>query len=115
MIVILDVAKGQAYNFKYRKDAAEFIGVSLPTLRTWLAEPFYLHKTSIITITTDEKILKSNRELLKRHIEKIGEMEIKFERTNGTPVDLQRVDNQNKDVPINGTRPQRTAPVDRAG
>ena len=109
MIVILDTAKGQAYNFKFRKEAAEFIGVSLPTLRGWLAEPFYLYKTLIITHTTNEKILKSNRELLKRHIEKIGE----DERTNGKAVDLPGVVDQNQNIPIDNPRPEEPAHMDR--
>ena len=51
MIVILDTAKGEKHDFKFRNEAAQFIGVSLPTLRSWLKEPFYLHKTLIITYT----------------------------------------------------------------
>jgi len=110
MVIILDTAKGEAYNFKFRKEAAEFMGVSLPTLRSWLAEPFYLYKTLIITHTSDEKVTKSNRELLKRHIQKIGELE----RKNGEPVNLPGVVDQHKDV--RGTerpRSERPAPVGR--
>lgn len=115
MIVILDTAAGQDYNFRFRKDAAEFIGISQPVLRTWLKEPFYLHKTLIITHTSNEKVLRSNRELLKRHIQKIGEVEIEIQRTNGEAVDLSGVDLKHEDVSVEDSRPQRTAPVDRAG
>jgi hypothetical protein len=64
MIVILDTAKGEKHEFKFRKDAAEFISVSLPTLRTWLKEPFYLHKTLIITYTNgkSKKSIEANLE-----------------------------------------------------
>jgi len=109
MIVILDTATGEAYNFKFRKEAGEFIGVSLPVLRLWLKEPFYLYKTLIITNTTNEKVLKSNRELLKRHIRKIGEVE----RNNGQAVDVPGVVDQHEDVSVKDSRPERPAPVDR--
>ena len=76
MIVILDISNGDALNFKTRKMAAEFIGCSLPTLRTWLAKPFYLHQTFIITKTDNEKVQRSNRKLLKKHMAKIRQEEI---------------------------------------
>jgi len=63
MIVILDTASGEAYNFKFRKDSAEFIGVSVPTLRGWLQEPFFLYKTLIITEAGNGKIESSLRAL----------------------------------------------------
>lgn len=65
MVVILDTAKGQAHNFTTRTAAAEFIGVSRPTLRGWLKSPFYLYKTLIITHTSNEKIKESREALFK--------------------------------------------------
>ena len=111
MIVILDTANGQAYNFKTRVEASQFLGVSRPTLRTWLASPFYLYRTLIITHTSNEKVIRSNRELLKRHIEKIGE----DERNNGTPVDLSGAVDKDKVVSPDHSRPQRQAAMDRTG
>lgn len=71
MIVILDTASGEAYNFKYRKDSAEFIGVSVPTLRGWLQNPFFLHKNLIITEAGNGKMESSLRALqnLRKRIE----------------------------------------------
>jgi len=61
MIVILDTEKGRALNFRYRKEGALFLDVSQPTLRKWLKEPFYLHKTFIITSTGNGKIEESQK------------------------------------------------------
>jgi len=63
MIVIIDTEKGEAYNFKTRKDAGKFIGVSMPTLRGWLEHPFFLYRKFIITMTGNEKIEKSKKAL----------------------------------------------------
>jgi len=63
MIIVLDTAQGQAFNFKTRREAGEFIGVSRPTLREWLKSPFYLHKSLIITHTSNEKVEESRKAL----------------------------------------------------
>lgn len=76
MIIILDTSTGAAENFTTRNDAAEFIGVSRPTLRTWLTKPFFLYKTLIITHTSNEKVNKSKRALLKKQMEKFHSEEI---------------------------------------
>ena len=109
MIVILDTAKGQALNFKTRKEAAQFIGVSLPTLRSMLAEPFYLFKTLILTNTTHEKIKRGNRELVykdmrQREVDKINV---------ANKIHVQGVFDHMGDVPINGSRPEETTDVGR--
>jgi len=110
MIIILDTADGQAYNFRTRKEASEFLGVSRPTLRGWLTNQFYLYRTLIITHTSNEKITKSNRELLKRHIQKIGE----DEKVNGKAVDLPGVLHEVGDVLVDSPRSERTPQVDGA-
>ena len=89
MIVILDTAKGQKHEFKFRKDAAEFMGVSLPTLRTWLKEPYYLHKTLIITFTNNGTTKKTSS-------------------VSGS-------EDQEPIISINNSRPKRPAAMDRAG
>jgi len=109
MVVIIDTAKGQSYNFTTRKDAGEFIGVSLPTLRSWLAKPFYLYKTLIITNTTHEKVKKSNRALLKRHMAKIRQDEIDRVAT----IHVQGSFDHIGDIPINGSRPEKPAVMGR--
>jgi hypothetical protein len=88
MIVILDTAKGEKHEFKFRKDAAEFISVSLPTLRTWLKEPFYLHKTLIITFANNGTQKKAT---------------------------VQRSSDQEPIISLDNSRPNRTAEMDRAG
>ncbi len=55
MVVIIDTRSGRAYNFRFRKDAALLLGVSLPTLRGWLKNPFFLYRTFIITEATKSK------------------------------------------------------------
>ncbi len=105
MIVILDTAKGESYNFRFRKEAAEFMGVSLPTLRGWLGHPFFLYKTLIITHTSNEKIRRSNHALLKRHMEKIGNDESERRK----PANLSGVLLPLGDIPINNSRPQESA------
>jgi hypothetical protein len=62
-IVVLDLTTGESLNFETRKETAEFIGVSLPTLRGWLAAPFYLYQQFILTQTGNGKIEKSRRAL----------------------------------------------------
>ena len=110
MVVILDTADGQAYNFKTRKQAGEFIGVSLPTLRGMLGEPFFLYHSLIITNTTNEKVQKSNRALLKKTIRRMGQAEI--DRVNLANVQGSFPDN--RVVPIKGSRPKKnTANVDK--
>lgn len=63
MIAILDMTTGEAFNFKTRKETAQFIGVSLPTLRGWLKRPFYLHETFILTQIGNGKIERSRSAL----------------------------------------------------
>lgn len=108
MIVILDTAKGKAYNFRTRKEAGEFIGVSQPTLRAWLSEPFFLHKTLIITITSHEKVKKSNRALLKKAVEQFREIEIHNERM-AAKAPFQGVQPNGGQFPINGSRSDQPA------
>ncbi len=112
MIVIIDTSKGHAHNFKTRKDAGEFIGISLPTLRAWLRDPFYLHKTLIITHTSNEKVEKSNRALLKKKMAQFASEEI--DRVATAPkVEHVPVGDQNQDVPVNDSQSRRPAEVDR--
>ena len=99
MIVILDTTKGKAHNFGTRTAAAEFIGISRPVLRRWLKEPFYLHKTLIITHTSNEKVQQSKRALLKKKVAQFRKEEI------------QEIRDKNRDVPINGTRQKRASIV----
>jgi hypothetical protein len=63
MVIILDTRSGRAYNFRTRKSAGLFIGVSQPTLREWLKTPFFLHKFFIITETTKGKQRTSEKML----------------------------------------------------
>ena len=99
MIVILDTTEGEAYNFGTRTAAAEFIGVSTPTLRGWLTKPFYLHKSLIITHTSNEKVQQSKRALLKKKVAQFRKEEI------------QRVQPESGHVPINGSRSPEPSPV----
>ncbi len=111
MIVIIDAGKGIVYNFKTRKDAGEFIGVTRPTLRKWLTNPFYLHKTLIITHTSNEKVQQSNRALLKKKVAEFRTDEIN--RVKGLEVgDVQRIPAHVGSVPINDSRPEQTAVVE---
>jgi hypothetical protein len=105
MIVILDTAKGQSYNFKTRKEAGEFIGVSLPTLRGWLAAPFYLHESLIITHTSNEKIQTSRRALVKKQVRQIRQDEIDRVATAHVQGVFPHVGN----VPINGSQSEEPA------
>lgn len=114
MIVVLDTAKGHAHNFKTRKDAGEFIGISLPTLRAWLKEPFYLHKTLIITHTSNEKVKKSNRALLKKQMAQFASEAIDRVKASKRVEPVQGSADQNPDVPINGSRPEEPTDLDRA-
>jgi arginine/ornithine N-succinyltransferase beta subunit len=66
MIVIIDTKSGKTYNFKTRKSAGTFIGVSQPTLREWLKNPFYLYRVLIITETDKRKLQAGERELAER-------------------------------------------------
>jgi len=63
MIIVLDFSSGGVYHFRYRKTAAKFIGVSLPTFRKWLKEPFFLHKSLVIVSTSLEKARETEIEL----------------------------------------------------
>lgn len=99
MIVILDTTKGEAHNFTTRADAAKFIGISRPTLRIYLANPFYLYKTLIITYTSNEKVQRSKRALLKKQMAQFREEEI------------QRVLPENRNVPVNDSRSEQPAEV----
>lgn len=112
MIVILDTAKGKDYNFTTRKDAGEFIGVSRPTLRGWLKSPFYLHKSLIITHTSNEKVQRSKRALLKKKMAQFASEEI--DRV-GKAQEVERisVSNQSGDVRINNSRSVEPAEVER--
>ena len=99
MIVILDTTKGRSFNFGTRTAAAEFIGVSRPTLRGWLKNPFYLHKTLIITHTSNEKVQQSKRALLKKKVAQFQKDEI------------QRVQPESGHVRINGSPSPEPSPV----
>ena len=90
MIVIIDTGKGEAYNFKTRKDAGQFIGVSLPTLRGWLTEPFFLHKTLIITSTGNGKLEKGHTAIRKKIYSDMRERAEK--------ADIQRVTDSDRNV-----------------
>ena len=83
MIIILDTTSGIAYNFTTRNAAAEFIGISRPTLRGWLKKPFFLSKSLIITHTSNEKVQSSKRALLKKKVAQFRKEEI--ERKEGLP------------------------------
>jgi len=109
MVVILDTATGAALNFRTRKQAAEFIGVSLPTLRTMLSEPFFLYKSLIITITNHEKIKKGERELLYKVMRDKAEREIEMAKR----FHIQGVFPHIGDVPVNGSRPKQPANLGR--
>lgn len=116
MIVILDTTKGRAHNFKTRKDAGEFIGCSLPTLRGWLKKPFYLHRSLIITHTSNEKVQQSKRALLKKKVAQFRKEEIKhLEKCEAEVAEatgefqkviskIQRIRDKGGDVPVNGSR-----------
>lgn len=124
MIVILDTTKGRAHNFGTRTAAAEFIGVSRPTLRGWLKSPFYLHKTLIITHTSNEKVQQSKRALLKKKVAQFRKEEIKHrEKRKGQVAeavgefqkiasDIQRIRDKDGDVRINGSRSEQPAEVE---
>lgn len=59
MVIILDLNTGTTYNFKTKKAAGRFLGVSAPTLRGWLRHPFFLWRSLILTATDEEKVKKS--------------------------------------------------------
>jgi hypothetical protein len=61
MVIILDTTEGKSYHFKTRKDAGNFAGVTQPTLRGWLAHPFFLYKSFIITESNHEKISETKK------------------------------------------------------
>jgi predicted phage tail protein len=68
MIVLLNLYTGESLNFKTRNEAAEFLKVSLPTLRKWLDRPFYLHENYIITLTNHERAKKTKEKLIIQRI-----------------------------------------------
>lgn len=68
MVIVIDTKAGKTYNFKFRKSAGEFIGVSQPTLRDWLLNPFFLYRTLIITETDKKKLQAGERELAERRL-----------------------------------------------
>jgi len=100
--------KGEAYNFKTRKDAGRFIGVSLPTLRAWLTHPFFLYRTLIITDTGNGKLEKSKRALLA----KVRQDYIEAERKRIEKVHVQGLLYQDRDARNNGSRPKETPKMD---
>lgn len=63
MVIILDVKQGEALNFKTRKESAAYLGITAPTLRKWLKEPFFLYRTFIITDIGNGKIERSREAL----------------------------------------------------
>ncbi len=67
MVIILDAENGKALNFRYRKDAGKYLGVSQPTLRRWLDSPFFLYRKFIITETGYEKIEQGREQLRFTH------------------------------------------------
>lgn len=87
MIVILDTSDGEAYNFTTRNAASEYLKVSTPTLREWLKQPFYLHKTLIVTHTSNEKVKASRQALFLKKTQKV----------------FSRDDNAHQSKPINGS------------
>lgn len=48
MVIIINVHRGEVYDFKTRKRAGEYLGITQRTLRKWLSHPFYLHESFII-------------------------------------------------------------------
>lgn len=98
MIIILDTSDGAAYNFTTRNAAAEYLSVSRPTLRAWLTKPFFLYKTLIITHTSNEKVNKSKRALLKKQVEKFRKEEIErpVNKAGFLPIDITRLEESAK-------------------
>jgi len=110
MIVIIDTTQGEAYNFKTRKDAGRFIGVSLPTLRGWLTHPFFLYRTLIITSTGNGKIEKSKKALndkIRADFERAWKVTSK---DKYVPVSF-----EDRDVRVKDSRPEESTYVDRSG
>ena len=107
MIVILDTATGQSLNFKTRNEAAEFVGVSLPKLRSMLAEPFFLYKNLILTFTSNEKVQRSRYELAKKLVVQLRESQIKI----ANSIQVQGVFPEGGVVPLNGSRSGKTTGV----
>lgn len=63
MVIIIDTAEGATYHFRLRKEAAKFVGVSLPTFRRWLETPFFFYRTLIIVLTSQDKAEQTARKI----------------------------------------------------
>lgn len=63
MVIFLNTVDGKAYHFETRKEAGAFAGVTQPTLRKWLSNPFFLYKTFIITETRNGKAKETKKML----------------------------------------------------
>jgi hypothetical protein len=111
MIVIIDTTKGEAYNFKTRKDAGQFIGVSLPTLRNWLTNPFFLYRTLIITSTGNGKIEKSKAALAERIQKEYTEANTRLAKE----AFVQGLDFNNRNIRTADPRPEESTNVVRSG
>ena len=106
MIVILDTSDGKEYNFTTKKAACEYLGISTPTLRGWVKDSFYLYKSLIITHTSNEKVQRSKRALVKKQVEQFRQDEIHRTKVVHVPGLYSDV------VPVNGSRPKETADLE---
>lgn len=66
MVIIIDTSCGEVYNYRTRKAAYQFMGMSEPTFRKYAERPFFFYRSFIVTCTSKDIIERSEQRLIER-------------------------------------------------
>lgn len=61
MIIALNVETGKGLFFTTKKEACFFLGLTPPTLRKYMKKDFYLHKSWILSESSQSRIAETKR------------------------------------------------------